>query len=72
MHDDGLGTNGVDAMTERYAKAFEEWLRRYQVNPLEFADYASRMGLAEPKSYGQAAAAYFAHLLEATSSEPAP
>ncbi len=50
------------ASKKQYAKAFEEWLRRYHEEPDRFkAEYPT--GASGERSYGVTCAAYFARLL---------
>lgn len=56
-------------MSEKYAKAVAEWLRRYQQEPDQFNAEWSRMPADD---YGTQAAQYFEKLLAETSVQVQP
>jgi hypothetical protein len=44
--------------------AFQTWDERYRKNPEQFQNEVERLLRGTPKTYGEAAAAYFVSLLE--------
>jgi hypothetical protein len=57
-------TTATDETTTRYAAAFTEWDRRYREEPERFTAESVRLLRGTPETYGDAAAPYFAQILD--------
>jgi hypothetical protein len=51
---------------EQFERAFTEWDRRYREEPERFEAEAVRLLKGTPETYGQAAAPYFAAIIDGT------
>ena len=52
-------------MKEKYAKAFDEWMRRFKANPAEFMHEFEAVTAHTDGTYGASCAEYFEGLLAA-------
>jgi hypothetical protein len=57
-------TQQTDEALARYAAAFTEWDRRYREEPERFTAESVRLLRGTPETYGDAAAPYFAQILD--------
>lgn len=70
MNASSTAARTVREATELFQAAFTEWERRYRENPREFANEVERLLGYTPATYGEAAAAYFEHLLNELAERP--
>lgn len=63
-------TSNREEAVDLFASAFAEWDRRYREDPGSFWTDVEHLVGNDPTSYGQAAAVYFAALLDELAPEP--